>query len=448
MCQKKNDERPAMKVDPESGTWRYRLFDERTAIFTAKEPSRRWSLDAATSVGTSPVETPLIRKDSKDHRLAPILPFLKADEHERIENFFYGREIKVKRSTARSIFTSRNGNCHVFHNLAIPVRRHSFDTGSQNYHRQRLQPHRARRHANIPLRSKCDAEHVENERKKWYEDELVRLAKRRHKEERRRRRVQPSNTTDRRRWVQPSDMDQQSMFSIEEEGTYSHRSSSRRRWSADDTDWVYSSRRRQLPFLEQHSTSFDASNRSISGGSYYYNSSYYTDSSYQDRKVNWFVTTLVKLINKLMSFLGQIVAASVNIICCCAPCDIARTSIRRRRRKRRFGTWQDVQLETDSVEQAPGVQQDRCMRCEECDKHLFEQASTRQRHTANLMLPDEKLYKKYLSSARLQKMLEAFTVWLLNKIGSYIMRRAYDEEYEPVTLASRWKKRTMYYQVA
>ena len=415
--QKKNNERPAMKVDPESGTWRYRLFDERTAIFTAKEPSRRWSIDAATSVGTFPAEVPLLRKDSNNHRLAPTLPFLRADQRKRIDKF-YGREIHVLWPSARSIYRSRSGR-HIFHDLAPPVRRHSFDSKRQFYHKQRLRPHRARKHADIPLRAKREVEHVEQERKKWYKDEVARLAKRWRKEEQG------------RRWVQPADMDQQSMFSIEEERMYSYRSSPRRRYSADDTDWVYPSRRRPLPFLDKSSTLSATPTRSISGGSYY-DTSYDTSRSYHDRKMNWLSTTLVKLIRKLMSVSGQVAAASVNIICCCAPCAIAQTSIRKRRRRRRFGTWQEVQPETDSVKQAPGGQHDRCMRCEACDEDLFKQAATRQMHRPNLAIPHESLYEKYLSSGRLRQLNDDAGRWLVSRLGTRIKRRAYGNDYESI----------------
>ena len=362
-------------------------------------------------------------KDRDDHGLSPVLPLHKADQDKRVEEFFYGQEINVLRSTARSIYTSRNGDRHVFHHLQPKKGRRSFDVASKIDGAQWPRPHRARKHADVPLRMKLTVEHAENERKKWYNDEITRLSKQWRGQE-----IGDSSEIVSIRsfvpgpWVQPADTDQQSMFLIAPRRKYRGGSPPRRRRSADDKDWAYSGRSGPLPFLDYRAISSDAPSRSRNH-SYHSGSSYYSGDSYDDSNESGPSTRTSKLVTKIMRFFGQAAAALVNVICCCAPCAIARGSLARRRRIRQFGRLQQAAIEPYGMGPASERQPARCMRCEECDEDFVQQASTRRRRRLNLAMHDESPYRAYLSFARQKKLASDALEWSMARFFSFIENR-------------------------
>jgi hypothetical protein len=415
--------RPAMKVDLESSTWRYRLLNGKTAKFTAFPRRRRWSLDAASSARRRRSYMPLEEEDDIDGQMAPVLPVLKTDQDQRIQECFYGREIELLPFTARSVYSSRNGGKHIFHHRK-PISRRSFDAAKRIDRYTWPRPHRARAYANIPLRLKDTMEYAENERKKWFDEAVAKL-------QRQWRREGSNDASDRAStrsyvpaWVQPGDVDGLSLFPSDPERRYRDRPHGRprlqRRRSADDADSTYSGKFGPvaLPFLAERARS-RTRRRSVNSSSYYTGDSYHASNNRRGtpNMAGNFMTNMKKVF-------GQVAAALVNLICCCAPCAFARDTLARRQRRRHFGTLRQVSPEPDGMLSPLRLSQARCTRCEECDLDLKEEASTRRRQKVNLAARDNRTLSIYLDYARLKELGSEAGEWVLLRIDRFLESRA------------------------
>ena len=394
--------KPDITLDLESGQWRYRLFRGKAVIFAAHRPKRRWSLGAS---GCDKIVLPSKpHYVSSYHALAPTLPVLGADQDLRTHLLFYHKSIKPMWNTARFLYDSDNGGSHVFHHRRVLTHRVSLDDARAKMVWPR--PHLARALADVPLRMANATRHIEKERVKWYDEELRRLRKQWHRQHTDHQlRSKPRDRFDTGPWIKPVDIDEGSMFSSRTLELYNNprsRSTSRRRYSADDQSLAYRWRRgRPLPFLE----------RSSSPSTSYYSS----DSSISNRRRRGrsMSPKRSKFTTKIARFVRIVTAALLNLFCFCALCAIGRDYAARRKRRRQFGTLQTIDDDPNATHRAYAGMPARHMRCNKCDEDLLSRSRTRR---VRLLIPeayDSSSTSTYLSVARLKRVIRfaASRVW-------------------------------------
>jgi hypothetical protein len=376
------------------------MLDKRTAVFAFNRPVRRRSFDTVEVRGERSVHIPLGSEDirepldvpleSKYDRIAPYRPVLKRDTDARAEEFYYGRQIYAKWSTARWMYKAKAGGTHIFHDTSIYMRRRaSFDNAPGLASSGSALPHKARPHAQVPLRMKSSTQRNEKDRLAWYNEQLTVESKiwlKRHVEDA----DHYSSDSEEKPSVLPAMLDDISAFSlVGSNQDESSRSNTPRRWSADDESYAYEQFvDRPYPFFDK-----DASTVAISDISHYATStegttsarvagyvgidgSTYSHSSLSSeerrrRRRQWLraKSTTYRLCMFLLGLFLFLLA--------CAPCAMIAMSLRRRRRKYRFGPLTQVDKISNGLRSATSEVPARCMRCPECDEDLERLAETR-----------------------------------------------------------------------
>jgi hypothetical protein len=162
-----------LEVKKDSAIWKYRLRDERCAVFVAKPPERRWSFDGKTFKDVIGPKKP---KETRYDRLAPVYPILKEDQSTRLGTIPGVVKHEFLWDSSRWLYLTKEKHVHIFHNISID-RRKSLDDLEWLQRSEASKPHPARLRPLVPLAQKQEYEENELKRTHWYWNQRVKLGK-------------------------------------------------------------------------------------------------------------------------------------------------------------------------------------------------------------------------------------------------------------------------------
>ena len=300
--------KPVICAQKDTGLYKYRLNSYEVATFSAKPPTRRWSLDRRHHQAYIPQKISNEEPTKMIDRLAPIPRIFDTNSNRSIYAVSTDRSVKRQSVTkrlrplwhsGRFIYTSLKGKQHVFHDRLTT---HTCSISEGIGHQTSRRPHPARSQHFIPLSQSKYAKKEHRTLRLWRGLARVRLHRQWHqsKSDEATRALQASR--------QSSVIDSQPLATYPFEQNEHEILEEPRRWSFADIDHAYNNIEGcPLPFLREVGLAYTASNRSMeyaSGGSR-------SSSRHLRVRKQRYPPWIVKVF--------RLVSTIIGVCCCCSP---------------------------------------------------------------------------------------------------------------------------------